>query len=77
MTGIQNMRHAQMEKEAPKTSKRKLRDKHRPKTGDIDIDFQILHDAFYKYQTKPTHLTLPGQLYFEGKELPGIAAIKE
>jgi splicing factor 3B subunit 2 len=35
--------------------------------GRIDIDFQVLHDAFFKYQTKP-RLTMHGDLYYEGKE---------
>jgi splicing factor 3B subunit 2 len=38
-----------------------------PKTGKIDIDYQVLHDAFFKYQTKPK-MTRHGDLYFEGKE---------
>ena len=29
--------------------------------------FQVLHDAFFKYQTKPK-LTSYGDLYYEGKE---------
>jgi len=33
----------------------------------LDIDYQILHDAFFKHQTKP-HLTKHGDIYFEGKE---------
>ncbi len=28
---------------------------------------QVLHDAFFKYQTKPK-LTGPGEMYYEGKE---------
>ncbi|XP_057436052.1 pre-mRNA-splicing factor sap145-like isoform X2 [Lotus japonicus] len=31
------------------------------------IDYQVLHDAFFKYQTKPK-LTSLGELYHEGKE---------
>jgi len=38
-----------------------------PKMGKIDIDYQVLHDAFFKYQTKPK-LTKHGDLYYEGKE---------
>ena len=33
----------------------------------IDIDYQVLHDAFFKYQKKPK-LTIHGDIYFEGKE---------
>ena len=28
---------------------------------------QVLHDAFFKYQTKPK-MTGPGEMYYEGKE---------
>jgi len=35
--------------------------------GKIDIDYQKLHDAFFKWQTKPK-LTIHGDLYYEGKE---------
>lgn len=31
------------------------------------LSFQVLHDAFFKHQTKPP-LTSPGDLYYEGKE---------
>ncbi|KAK3220865.1 hypothetical protein Dsin_014835 [Dipteronia sinensis] len=47
---------------------KKLKQKQRePKMGKMDIDYQILHDAFFKYQTKPK-LTNHGDLYHEGKE---------
>ena len=39
----------------------------RPKLGKIDIDYQKLHDAFFKWQTKP-RMTMHGDLYYEGKE---------
>jgi len=38
-----------------------------PKLGKMDIDYRVLHDAFFKYQTKPK-LTIHGDLYYEGKE---------
>ena len=44
-----------------------MRDRMQPKMGRVDIDYQVLHDAFFKYQTKPK-LTILGDLYFEGKE---------
>jgi len=40
-----------------------------PKMGKIDIDYQVLHDAFFRYQTKPTNMSKHGDIYFEGKEL--------
>ena len=47
--------------------KAKMREKVRPKLGKIDIDYQKLHDAFFKWQTKP-RMTMHGDLYYEGKE---------
>jgi splicing factor 3B subunit 2 len=37
--------------------------------GAIDVDYRTMHDAFFKYQTKPACLTKFGDLYYEGKEL--------
>ena len=45
-----------------------MRERARPKLGRIDIDYQKLHDAFFKWQTKPP-MTKMGELYYEGKEL--------
>ena len=66
-TGISRIRGLQLEKEAERTSKSRQRDRMRPRMGAIDIDYQILHDAFFRYQTKP-QLTALGELYYEGKE---------
>ena len=67
-TGIAEMRDAQLEKEAEKTLKQKQRDRVQPKMGRMDIDYQKLHDAFFKFQVKPP-LSRFGEVYFEGKEL--------
>ena len=53
-TGIMEMRAALQEKEEAKGMKSKMREKVRPKLGKIDIDYQKLHDAFFKWQTKPS-----------------------
>merc|ERR1711874_895075 len=66
-TGIMEMREALQEKEQEKSLKSKMREKVRPKLGKIDIDYQKLHDAFFKWQTKP-RMTYHGDLYYEGKE---------
>ena len=47
-----------------KSTKGRMRERTRPKMGKIDIDYQKLHDAFFKYQTKP-HMTSYGDLYYE------------
>lgn len=66
-TGIQEMREAVQEKDDSKSLKTKMKEKMRPKMGKIDIDYQKLHDAFFKWQTKP-YMTIHGDLYYEGKE---------
>jgi len=50
-----------------KNLKTKMRERMQPKLGKLDIDYQILHDAFFKHQTKPT-LTIFGDIYYENKE---------
>ena len=35
--------------------------------GKIDIDYEILHSAFFKHQKKQ-EMTKHGEIYFEGKE---------
>ncbi|RZC34517.1 splicing factor 3B subunit 2 [Asbolus verrucosus] len=66
-TGIMEMRASLQDKDESKTLKAKMREKARPKLGKIDIDYQKLHDAFFKWQTKPK-MTIHGDLYYEGKE---------
>ncbi len=66
-TGIAKIRESVMEQEKLKKAKQKSRDRLQPKMGKIDIDYQVLHDAFFKYQRKPK-LTGHGDLYYEGKE---------
>ena len=66
-TGIMELRAATKEKEEAQKLKSKTRDRHQPKMGKLDIDYQKLHDAFFKWQTKP-HLSIHGDLYYEGKE---------
>ena len=51
------------------SAKQKNRSRVAPKMGAIDVDYRTLHDAFFKYQTKPSNLTKFGDLYYEGKEL--------
>lgn len=64
-TGITKVRDQANDKN--KTLKQKMRERMQPKMGKIDIDYQILHDAFFKNQKKPK-FTSHGDLYFEGKE---------
>ena len=66
-TGIATMRGVQLAKDTDKTGKQRQRERMRPKMGAIDIDYNTLHDAFFRYQSKPP-LTEQGELYYEGKE---------
>lgn len=66
-TGIMEMRESLQERDEAKSLKMKMRERVRPKMGKIDIDYQKLHDAFFKWQTKP-RMTIHGDLYYEGKE---------
>ncbi|CAK4621968.1 hypothetical protein LEN26_017972 [Aphanomyces euteiches] len=65
-TGISEVRGIGLEN-GPKGASTKMRDIMKPKLGRIDIDYQVLQDAFFRYQTKPP-LTRLGDLYYEGKE---------
>ena len=60
-TGIENIRGAAAELDEKKGRKGKQREKMAPKLGRIDIDYQVLHDAFFRYQTKPK-LSIVGDL---------------
>ena len=64
-TGISRMRDQCHD--SHKSLKQKMRERMQPRMGKIDIDYQVLHDAFFKFQTKPK-LTVHGDTYFEGKE---------
>ncbi|RDA92746.1 hypothetical protein CP533_1374 [Ophiocordyceps camponoti-saundersi (nom. inval.)] len=66
-TGISEMRDAVLEKEAEQSLKQKQRARVQPKMGKLDIDYQKLYDAFFRFQTKP-ELTRFGEVYYEGKE---------
>lgn len=45
----------------------KLKERMNPRLGKIDIDYAVLHDAFFKYQLK-SDLSVFGDIYYEGKE---------
>ena len=66
-TGIAKLRDSYAEREEQKSLKSKVKDTKTAKLGRIDIDYQVMHDAFFKFQTKPK-MTKMGDLYFEGKE---------
>lgn len=61
-TGIAEMRNHDED-----SLKKLQRDRVQPKMGKLDIDYQKLHDAFFKHQKKPKLLAF-GELYYEGRE---------
>ncbi|RLV90540.1 Pre-mRNA-splicing factor [Spathaspora sp. JA1] len=61
-TGIGEMRQTD-----ERTIRQQQREKVQPKMGRLDIDYSKLHDAFFKYQTKPRIFGY-GDVYEEGKE---------
>jgi splicing factor 3B subunit 2 len=65
-TGIAQIRNAQLTQD-DQSAKQKQREKMQPKMGRLNLDYQVLHDAFFKFQTKP-RMTKHGELYYEGKE---------
>lgn len=66
-TGISKLRDPLSEISSLKMIRQKIKERMNPRLGKIDIDYQTLHDAFFKYQTKP-RMSLFGDVYYEGKE---------
>ena len=64
-TGIQEMRNPHDAQ--TQTLRQKMRERVQGKLGKLDVDYQKLHDAFFRYQTKPP-LSVYGEVYYEGKE---------
>ncbi|BEI86931.1 hypothetical protein CcaverHIS002_0702770 [Cutaneotrichosporon cavernicola] len=67
-TGIGEQRDAVKSKESAQSLAQKTRERVQPKMGKIDIDYQKLHDAFFKFQGKPA-MSKFGEAYYEGKEM--------
>lgn len=68
-TGVGALRDAQLESDGKKTLKQKQREKMRAKTGKgVEVDEMVMHDAFFKFQTKP-RLSAHGDVYYELREL--------
>jgi splicing factor 3B subunit 2 len=62
--GISEMRNALQEKVQDKL-KNKGKQRMRPKMGKMEIDYDLMQDAFFKKQQKPA-MTRMGDLYYEG-----------
>lgn len=61
-TGIARLRDPLTDSDPGKVVKQKLKERMNPKLGKIDIDYEVLHDAFFKHQTK-SKLTSHGDMY--------------
>ncbi|KAF9447983.1 DUF382-domain-containing protein [Macrolepiota fuliginosa MF-IS2] len=59
------MHDAVKEKEVSTSLKAKTGERAEPKIGKIDINYQKLHDAFFKFQTK-SPMTGFGEMCYEG-----------
>ena len=46
-TGISRLREQTTDRN--KSLKQKMRERMQPKMGKMDIDYQVLHDAFFKF----------------------------
>lgn len=66
-TGIAKLRDPFTERDGQKMIKQKLKERMNPKMGKIDIDYTVLHDAFFKHLQRPK-LSIHGDIYYEGKE---------
>ncbi|XP_049850254.1 splicing factor 3B subunit 2-like [Schistocerca gregaria] len=66
-TGISDLRQAALDRAEKQKLKAKQRERLRPRMGQLDIDYNVLYEAFFRYQTKP-NLTRHGELYYENKE---------
>ncbi|KAJ2634200.1 hypothetical protein GGF40_004347 [Coemansia sp. RSA 1286] len=67
-TGIMEMRESIQETADAQTAKTTARDRMRPKMNKLTLDYQRLHDAFFRFQTRPSRLAEHGDLFYEGKE---------
>ncbi|PVU97159.1 hypothetical protein BB561_000718 [Smittium simulii] len=67
-TGISAMRESIKDKEDSLKSKTKQRERVQPKMNKLVIDYQRLHDAFFRFQTLPENLSGFGEVFYEGKE---------
>lgn len=66
-TGIAELRQAALDRAEAQKLKAKQRERLRPKMGQMAVEYTVMRDAFFRYQTKPS-LTFHGELYYEGKE---------
>jgi splicing factor 3B subunit 2 len=66
LIGISKLRDPFSERDGSKMVREKLKERMNPRLGKIDIDYQVLHDAFFKYQLK-SNLTVFGDIFYEGK----------
>ncbi|TID27147.1 hypothetical protein CANINC_002756 [Pichia inconspicua] len=69
-TGILEMRDTTLNEDQT-TLKQRMRERVQPKSGQLDIDYDKLYDAFFKYQKKPFLLKF-GRLFNENSNIDDI-----
>ena len=67
-TGIGIIRDASLEKDAGKSLKQRMRERVRPKRGQMEIEYEKLYDAFFRHAVAPRTTTF-GDMYYENKEM--------
>ncbi len=77
MTGIDKIRSSLQEVEDKKGLKARARGNQKPKMGRMEIDYQVLYNAFFKYQKKPKNLAIHGDIYYENKEFEMVVKDKK
>lgn len=73
-TGILEMRDSSGRDEDT-SMKDRMRQRVQPKMSQLDLDFNKLYDAFFKYQTKPELLKY-GQIYKDGMDISKLFEIE-
>ncbi|BFZ55593.1 hypothetical protein PYCC9005_002634 [Savitreella phatthalungensis] len=66
-TGIGALRAAANDLRDEQSLKEQMRARVQPKMGRLDVDYQKLHDAFFRFQSKPV-MSGFGETFFDGKE---------
>lgn len=74
-TGILEMRDSSG-KDEDVNMKDRMRQRVQPKMGQLDLDFNKLYDAFFKFQTKPDLLKY-GQIYKDGIDISKLLEMEK
>lgn len=70
-TGILEMRDTSAGTDDHSTLKQRMRERVQPKSGQLDLDYEKLYDAFFRYQKKPFLLKF-GRLFNENMNIDDL-----